>query len=260
MKMRSGNSKKHLTGIGFLFILALLLGGCGKAAASDGSAVNAQPAAETEQIEMEPAAIEEPQADATQETEPLLEEMDEEIPADVPNSFVEEQAGKTEFSSYEEVIHYLEDGQAYAYVTLTGYEGDVLLIADQTYEIDGTTSTIIADVYLNIDGRVRHASAIGSDGTAYPIRYADNVLYTAGNHDVCSYFISEENQSIMVKDSIIESFDENGTATYIGFLRQQNDFDHDEEVDTDSDQIFMEKMEEYSAAPILTFTVVKQEG
>lgn len=256
MKRKSRNNKRHLAGSIFLFTLMLILGGCGKTKVQESSAVDAQPAAETEQAETETEIMEEPSADIQKEMEPSAEGMDEEIPVDVPNSFVEIQAEKTEFSSYEEVISYLEKGQGYAYVTLTGYEGDVLLITEQTYEIDGSTAAMVADVYLNIDGKVRHASAVGGDGTAYPIRCADNVLYTAGNHDVCSYFISEENQSIMVKDSIMESFDENGTATYLGFLRQQNDFDHDEEVDTDSDQIFLDKMEEYSAAPILTFTMI----
>lgn len=71
---------------------------------------------------------------ATDETAVQTEEVsgDEEIPSDIPNSFVEEQAGKTEFDSYDELISNMTAGQAYAYVTLTGYEGDVLLITDQT--------------------------------------------------------------------------------------------------------------------------------
>ena len=77
-----------------------------------------------------------PAVDATDETAVQTEEMpgDEEIPNDIPNSFVEEQAGKTEFDSYDELISNMTAGQAYAYGTLTGYEGDVLLITDQTYD------------------------------------------------------------------------------------------------------------------------------
>ena len=58
-------------------------------------------------------------------------------------------------------------------------------------------------------------------------------------------------------ETILESFDENGTATYIGFLREKNTFDNDEEIDTDSDQIFKEKTAEYGAAAVVDFTVVE---
>lgn len=200
-----------------------------------------------------------PAADATDETAVQTEEMpgDEEIPSDIPNSFVEEQAGKTEFDSYDELISNMTAGQAYAYVTLTGYEGDVLLITDQTYDDNGSTAAMMAYVYLKENGKVRFATVVGGSDTAYPVRYADHVLYTAGNHEFCSYFVSVETQGVMVKDSVMESFDENGTATYIGFLREKNTFDNDEEIDTDSDQIFKEKTAEYGAAAVVDFTVVE---
>lgn len=116
---------------------------------------------------------------------------------------------------------------------------------------------MMAYVYLKENGKVRFATVVGGSDTAYPVRYADHVLYTAGNHEFCSYFVSEETQGVMVKDSVMESFDENGTATYIGFLREKNTFDNDEEIDTDSDQIFKEKTAEYGAAAVVDFTVVE---
>ena len=147
-----------------------------------------------------------PAADATDETAVQTEEVsgDEEIPSDIPNSFVEEQAGKTEFDSYDELISNMTAGQAYAYVTLTGYEGDVLLITDQTYDDNGSTAAMMAYVYLKENGKVRFATVVGGSDTAYPVRYADHVLYTAGNHEFCSYFVSEETQGVMVKDSVME--------------------------------------------------------
>ena len=75
--------------------------------------------------------------------------------------------------------------------------------------------------------------------------------------EFCSYFVSEETQGVMVKDSVMESVDKNGAASYIGFLREKNNFDNDEEIDTDSDQIFKEKMAEYDAAAVVDFTVVE---
>ena len=118
-----------------------------------------------------------PAADATDETAVQTEEVsgDEEIPSDIPNSFVEEQAGKTEFDSYDELISNMTAGQAYAYVTLTGYEGDVLLITDQTYDDNGSTPAMMAYVYLKENGKVRFATVVGGRDTAYPVRYPGHV-------------------------------------------------------------------------------------
>ena len=135
-------------------------------------------------------------------------------------------------------------------IDLSHYQGEVF------WEAVGDNSKM-AYVYLKENGKVRFATVVGGSDTAYPVRYADHVLYTAGNHEFCSYFVSEETQGVMVKDSVMESFDENGTATYIGFLREKNTFDNDEEIDTDSDQIFKEKTAEYGAAAVVDFTVVE---
>ena len=51
----------------------------------------------------------EQEAQSTAE-DPEMWLTDEELPDNIPNSLVEEQAGKTAFSSYEELIGYLEKG------------------------------------------------------------------------------------------------------------------------------------------------------
>lgn len=246
--------KKWTMGISAVLMAAMVLSGCGKQQAADTADETAVQTEETQTEENQ----EEDQAGAEEENS-AEEEMtgDEGLPDDIPNSFVEEQSGKTEFDSYDDLISNLTAGQAYAYITLTGYEGDVLLITDQTYDDKGSTAAMMADIYLENNGKVTYASIVGGSGTAYPVRYADGVLYTAGAHEVSSYFVSEETQGVMVKDYVTESFDENGTASYTGFLREKNTFDNDEDIDTDSDQIFMEKMEEYGAAAVVDFTVVE---
>lgn len=246
--------KKWTIGISAVLMAAMVLSGCGKQQAADTTDETAVQTEETQTGETK----DEDQAE-TEEENGTEEEMsgDEELPDDIPNSFVEEQSGKTEFDSYDDLISNLTEGQAYAYITLTGYEGDVLLITDQTYDDNGSTAAMMADIYLKNNEKVTYASIVGGSGTAYPVRYADGVLYTAGEHEFSSYFVSEETQGVMVKDYVIESFDENGTVSYTGFLREKNSFDNDEDIDTDTDQIFMEKMEEYSAAAVVDFTVVE---
>ena len=246
--------KKWTMGISAVLMAAMVLSGCGKQQTADAADETAVQTEETQTEETQ----DEDQAEA-EEAEGAEEEMpgDEEIPSDIPNSFVEEQAGKTEFDSYDDLISNMTAGQAYAYVTLTGYEGDVLLITDETYDDNGSTAAMMVYVYLEENGKVKFATIVGGSDTAYPVRYADNVLYTAGSDEFCSYFVSEETQGVMVKDSVMESVDENGAASYIGFLREKNNFDNDEEIDTDSDQIFKEKMAEYDAAAVVDFTVVE---
>lgn len=226
------------------------------------SAAGEDPEQEAQSTVEEQAEVQDADAGQIEEAQDTAEDpemwlTDEELPDNIPNSLVEEQAGKTAFSSYEELIGYLEKGQGYAYVTLEGYEGQALLVADQTYEFEGSMAAMTASVYLEQNGTVRFSSAVGGQGTAYPIRWRNGIVYTAGGHEVCSYFISEETQAVMVKDSVMESIDDAGTASYIGFLREKNDFNHDEAVDTDADEIFRDKMKEYDDAPVVCFTVAE---
>lgn len=253
-------NKSYLEGLCVLLLAAVLGSGCAKqqmrleneADPAEQSGEQAEEAqdADAEQMEETQDTVEDPEMWLADEELP-----DEELPDNIPNSQVEIQAGKTAFSSYEELIGYLEEGQGYAYVTIEGYEGQALLVADQTYEFEGSMAAMAASVYLEQDGMVRFSSTVGGQGTAYPIRWKNGIVYTAGGHEVCSYFISEETQAVMVKDSVMESIDGDGTASYIGFLREKNDFSHDETIDTDSDEIFRDKMKEYDEATVVSFTV-----
>ena len=274
-------NKPYLAAFCMILLVAALGSGCGKQqtipeeetgfaeqSGEQAAGEEAKQSAADEDPEQEAQSTEEEQAEEAQDAE-QTEEMqdtaedpemwltDEELPDNIPNSLVEEQAGKTAFSSYEELICYLDKGQGYAYVTLEGYEGQALLVADQTYEFEGSMAAMAASVYLEQNSTVRFSSAVGGQGTAYPIRWENGVVYTAGGHEVCSYFISEETQAVMVKDSVMESIDDDGTVSYIGFLREKNDFNHDEAIDTDSDEIFRDKMKEYDDAPVVSFTVAE---
>ncbi len=65
-------------------------------------------------------------------TEALQTQTSEEITGEafMPNGFIEEKAQKNEFDSYEEVIGYLEAGQAYTYVDVLGSEEPILLVTE----------------------------------------------------------------------------------------------------------------------------------
>ena len=161
-------NKPYLAVFCMILLVAALGSGCGKQqtipeeetgfaeqSGEQAAGEEAKQSAADEGPEQEVQSTEEEQVEEAQDAE-QTEEMqdtaedpemwltDEELPDNIPNSLVEEQAGKTAFSSYEELIGYLEKGQGYAYVTLEGYEGQALLVADQTYEFEGSMAAMAA--------------------------------------------------------------------------------------------------------------------
>lgn len=239
-----------------LLMTTLLLSGCGA----------------TKEVQ-EVASPEQP-TETVQSTEDENEEVtvgteseiigDEGIPDDmfIPESFVEEVAGKNDFESYDEVINYLTTGQAYAYVDVLGSEEPLLLVTEGTYDnMDNCQATIDASIYMKGEEGVRYASVIASEGTAYPLAVSDDgLLYQGGNHNVDIMCVSKDTHAIMYMAALYEEFDENGKAHYGGFIRTENSVEDDgEEIDTDSDEAFMKLMDDYIAANVINFTVVEQQ-
>ena len=92
----------------------------------------------------------------------------------IPNGFIEEKIQKNEFDSYEEVISYLEAGQAYTYVDVLGSDEPVLLVTEGTYDNqDGKNDSvsISAYVYVQNENGVSCSSMIASNGTAHYIGF-----------------------------------------------------------------------------------------
>ncbi len=180
----------------------------------------------------------------------------------IPNGFIEEKIQKNEFDSYEEVISYLEAGQAYTYVDVLGSDELVLLVTEATYDNqDGKNDavSISAYVYIQNENGVTCSSMVASEDTAYPIAVKDGLLYTAGNHIVEADCISQETHAVMVKAYISEDYDENGTAHYTGFIRSGNQvYEDGKEVDdADEDHQYQALRDEYANAEIINFTVVQ---
>ncbi len=186
--------------------------------------------------------------------EQLYSETSEEF---MPSSFVEEKAGKGTFASYEELISLLESGQGYAYLELTGYDGKILAIAQNLYDDqEGHNASMEAYLYTEKNGEVTNAGNAFSNGTAYPIRFGGGLLYACGSHTYESNFISGETGGLMVKDYVSEDFDENGTATYTGFLRESNTFESDQDF-TGGEAEFQALFDNYLKQEVLNFTKVE---
>lgn len=176
---------------------------------------------------------------------------------DVKNSFVEEQANKTEFESYEEVISYLTSGQAYAYIQIQGYEGDLLAVADTTYEYEpGKNAAMEIYIYAMINNSVQYVTVAWSDGTGRPIAVNDGVLVCATQHDVSGSFFNPDGDGIMTKFYASEEY-ESGEAHYSGFERETNSFDAENENDDIDEAEYYKLYDFYNAGEPIFFNVVE---
>lgn len=230
-----------------LMVAAALLSGCGKEKTTE-TVEFAGPEQQTESVD-----------ESTEVQQEIETEVvgDEEMP--ILEDFVEEAAGKNTFGSYDEVISYLTSGQAYAYVDVYGSEEPLLLVTEATYDnMDDNQASIEADIFMKNDNGVQYASSISSEGTAYPLAVGEGLLYQGGNHDIGVMCVSEDTKAIMYMASIYEEFDESGNAHYGGFIRSENVVaDDGEEIDTDSDEVFLQMMDKYQKADVINFTVIE---
>jgi len=234
--------------------------------------------ATTEEVATE-AVVEEAKSDATETTETAAEvkeettedkveteeptgELPEGAPVEdfMPSDFLQEKALKDVFESYDEVISLLEKDNGYAYVKVKGYDaGDVLLITDYTYDnMDGNMATVEASVYAEVDGAVKNVGNIYSGGTAYPLQIEDGIIYHCGNHNYQSSCISPETNGVMYVEDIMQSFDEQGNASYTGFTRDADDLmAAEKDVDIKSDDEFYAMFEKLEGMEVINFTVVE---
>lgn len=83
---------------------------------------------------------------------------------------------KAAYASYDEIISTLSVGEGYAYVTLNGYDGDILATCTGTYE-DGGNHAIDALLYVENNGKAELLASVQTGGTAYPVTIDGGILY-----------------------------------------------------------------------------------
>lgn len=174
----------------------------------------------------------------------------------MPSDFLQEREHKESFESEEEVISALQEGEGYTHLKLTGSDAEVLGITEAVAEEDGKITARDIAIYVNRDGKYSNAGNAFSAEDGDAIRYADGILILLGEDSYESHFLTSDGDGLMVKDYIYRD-DSDGTETYGGFLREANDFDHDEDVPEDGKDIFDSLMKEGEKAPYLEFTVVE---
>lgn len=168
-------------------------------------------------------------------------------------SFVEEQAGRSDFKDYDDIIACLKPGQGYAKVKLIGGDNEVLIVTEEVFDADN--SAYEGHIYNIVEDTPVYMGVVMGNGSAYPLRYEDGILYAGDNHNYESYFLSSENKGLMVKDTVMDGVND-GSNEYVGFLRKTNDFDHDEDF-TGGAEEFESMIAERDKKPIIVFTKVQ---
>ncbi|MCR4741240.1 MAG: hypothetical protein K5886_13400 [Lachnospiraceae bacterium] len=169
----------------------------------------------------------------------------------MPEDFLQEQSGITEFDSYDDVIAALKKGQGYAYIKLTGSDEDILAVTDLVFEAD--SSACDAALYHIKDGKAKFMGLVYGNGSAYPLRLEDGIIYGGDNHDYSTFFLSEDTGGVMMKDYIHDGVND-GTNEISGFTRETNSFETEDF--TGGQEEFDRLIEEREKKPVIKFTVV----
>ena len=249
--------KKRIVSILAAFtVVSALMTGCGGTAVANGVAASEAEAAEEavteeakESAEGEPAE-EVKTEEATAEAEVSAEEEEGYYG---PEDFVQEQSGKTEFTDYEDVIANLKDGQGYAYIQVYGYDGDVLAVSDTVFLADHSAAD--AAFYAMQDGKPKSLGVVAGNGSSFPLRIADGIIYAGDNHNYETYFMNTSGgiPGIMAKDVVYDGID--GDGSFGGFLREDNTFGNDKDF-TGGQEEFDALIKDRESKPIIEFTIV----
>lgn len=262
--------KKHLIAI-LTLATVTMLSGCGK----QPEAVTAPPAETIEAVETTEEATEssetmEVTVEDTETTEAIETEeemLGDEADFDYPSSDVEVRVGKTSFDSYDEIIGDLQADEAYAFVKVRGYDGEVLLITNYVYDnLDGNMAAVAAIPYtMKSNGKVTADSALVAGGTANPIAIDADGVFCLASHTTMEkqcYGTNGTNDVAMMSLAYvyIDEFDADGMpATVGGYVRTENTvIDNDgKEVAKEDVAVFDQMFEDYGNAQVVGFTVIK---
>lgn len=171
----------------------------------------------------------------------------------IPDDFLQEQSGITSFESYDDVIAALTPGQGYAYIKLSGSDEEVLAVTSLVLEADHSAYEI--SVYGKPEGKVKQLGIAYGNGSSFPLRLEDGIIYAGDNHRYDTYFLSKEYGALMVKDSISDGVDF-GTNEISGFTRKSNSFDDFTEF-TGGQEEFDKLIAERDKKPIIEFTMIE---
>ncbi|WP_155840072.1 hypothetical protein [Butyrivibrio sp. MC2021] len=197
--------------------------------------------------------LEEPEPVSTDTSEDLNIFEEDESFGYGPVDFLQEQSGIYEFDSFDDVISKLTEGQGYAYVQLSGEEEPLLAITDLVFLADNSASE--ACIYGMRDGKAANIGNVFGNGSAFPLRIENGIIYGGDNHRYETYFISDEWKSLMMKDYISDGVTE-GSGQFVGFTRETCKYEDTKDF-TGGQEQFDALIEAREQKPLIEFTIIK---
>ncbi len=167
--------------------------------------------------------------------------------------FLQEQAGRTEFTDFDDIISCLTEGQGYAYIKVYGCDDDILAVSPLVFEADHSSNEM--SLYRMQEGRPVQISSVYGNGSAYPLRLEDGIIYAGDNHTYETFFMSEDG-GLMYKDSIDDGVN-SGSGEFTGFTREENVYENNDF--TGGQEEFDRLIKERDSKPIIEFTPAEAE-
>lgn len=152
--------------------------------------------------------------------------------------------GKVE-NPYGTTVADLGDDDAYAFLEMD-YDYNVMVSSDLLYDTGRENqAAVYCDVYYYTDGEAKNLGTIMSDGTAYPVSFSEDGIFTASGHSVEKYAVSESEGVLYVEKGVYVEYDENGNEHYTCVV-------NGEETES-TEQEYMEMTEEYASSQVIHF-------
>ncbi|MBO4900648.1 MAG: hypothetical protein J5509_10210 [Lachnospiraceae bacterium] len=155
--------------------------------------------------------------------------------------------------TFTQIVDALPDGTGYTNEKVG--DEDVLLVAGMTFEAgEEYPWAIDSEIFWYDNGTPAYLGYVTSGGTAYPLMIKDGKLYTAGNHFVQKYVVTDG--KLMIMEEAIETFNTDGEATYTYDSDDGGDYSNMSQEDAHAayDSLF----EEYFGADIVAFNAIKK--
>lgn len=144
-------------------------------------------------------------------------------------------------------------GMGYANVSVG--DMDCFFVTSGTYDnMDGNMAGIDATIFIYDDGDIVELGKICSGGTAYPIATNNGYIYTASNHWICKYEISDDNTLKIIEKASV-TYDENGVGTY--FYDSEDGGNYSSIDSAQAEEIMNGLFSEMGDAEIINFDTVK---
>ena len=147
---------------------------------------------------------------------------------------------------YGPAMEELGDEDAYAFLDMD-YKNYVMVTSDGLYDAGiERQAAIYCTVYYYVKDEAINLGTIMSDGTAYPISFSKDGIFTASGHRIEKYAISEKDGELYLKKGVYVEYDEEGNERYTSVTDGKEAESNEEE--------YEKMLEEYGGSQAIHFS------